>query len=212
MNPMEKAGWTPLPHSDEDLERARSVPDTPQTRAASYKLAWDDEIVFSKNASAKIPMKLWVKPGEAISVRDAVNGMIVISANDAAAAIGIEAVGSASGLQPSADMMWSRTDLKPSDVDVAEIYDGFTIHAVEWLEALGLTPAAIEGAGEDAAQLLDIDGAGALEETQKRVIGDVDHRRLRSSARRCCQALSCSIAWRACAGFRNSGAETLKRP
>ena len=34
MNPTEKAGWTPLPHSDEDLERAKSVPDTPQTRAA----------------------------------------------------------------------------------------------------------------------------------------------------------------------------------
>ncbi|TIP33590.1 MAG: 3-isopropylmalate dehydrogenase, partial [Mesorhizobium sp.] len=29
MTPMEKAGWTPLPHSDEDLERAKSVPDTP---------------------------------------------------------------------------------------------------------------------------------------------------------------------------------------
>ncbi|RUU52923.1 3-isopropylmalate dehydrogenase, partial [Mesorhizobium sp. M2C.T.Ca.TU.002.02.1.1] len=33
MTPMEKAGWTPLPHSDEDLERSKSVPDTPQTRA-----------------------------------------------------------------------------------------------------------------------------------------------------------------------------------
>lgn len=51
------------------------------------KLDWDDQIVFSKNASAKIPMKLWVKPGQTISVRDAVNGMIVISANDAATAV-----------------------------------------------------------------------------------------------------------------------------
>src|SRR3569832_2241431 len=42
MTPMEKAGWTPLPHSDEDLERAKSVPDTPQTRAEAYRLAWDD--------------------------------------------------------------------------------------------------------------------------------------------------------------------------
>ncbi|TIU87484.1 MAG: 3-isopropylmalate dehydrogenase, partial [Mesorhizobium sp.] len=40
MTPMEKAGWTPLPHSDEDLERAKSVPDTPQTRAETYRLAW----------------------------------------------------------------------------------------------------------------------------------------------------------------------------
>ncbi|TIT44703.1 MAG: 3-isopropylmalate dehydrogenase, partial [Mesorhizobium sp.] len=40
MTPMEKAGWTPLPHSDEDLERSKSVPDTPQTRAETYRLAW----------------------------------------------------------------------------------------------------------------------------------------------------------------------------
>lgn len=39
---MEKAGWSPLPHSDEDLERARKAPDTPQTRAATYRLAWND--------------------------------------------------------------------------------------------------------------------------------------------------------------------------
>ncbi|HHZ08747.1 MAG TPA: 3-isopropylmalate dehydrogenase, partial [Rhizobiales bacterium] len=38
---MERAGWTPLPHSDEDLERARKAPDTPQTRAATYRLAWN---------------------------------------------------------------------------------------------------------------------------------------------------------------------------
>src|SRR5690606_31930279 len=30
------------PHSDEDLRRARDVPDTPQTRAPEYRLAWDD--------------------------------------------------------------------------------------------------------------------------------------------------------------------------
>ncbi|WP_054311134.1 D-alanyl-D-alanine carboxypeptidase [Mesorhizobium sp. 1M-11] len=58
------------------------------------KLTWDDKIVFSKNASAKIPMKLWIKPGRSISVRDAVNGMIVISANDAATAVGEHLSGS----------------------------------------------------------------------------------------------------------------------
>ncbi len=38
---------------------------------------------------------------------------------------------------PSAEELWSRTDLKPADVDVAELYDGFTIEVVWWLEALG---------------------------------------------------------------------------
>lgn len=42
MNPIEKTGYTPLPHSDEDLERVKAVPDTPQTRAPTYRLAWND--------------------------------------------------------------------------------------------------------------------------------------------------------------------------
>lgn len=37
----------------------------------------------------------------------------------------------------SAAQMWSRTDLGPADVDVAELYDGFSWLAMSWLEALG---------------------------------------------------------------------------
>ena len=33
--------------------------------------------------------------------------------------------------------LWERTDLKPSDVDVAELYDGFSFLTMTWLEALG---------------------------------------------------------------------------
>jgi acetyl-CoA acetyltransferase len=33
--------------------------------------------------------------------------------------------------------LWTRTDLKPDDVDVALLYDGFTFNAVSWLEGLG---------------------------------------------------------------------------
>jgi acetyl-CoA acetyltransferase len=36
-----------------------------------------------------------------------------------------------------AAMMWSRTDLKPDDVDVAELYDGFSFHSLAWLESFG---------------------------------------------------------------------------
>jgi acetyl-CoA acetyltransferase len=36
-----------------------------------------------------------------------------------------------------ADLLWSRTDLKPADVDCAQLYDGFTIITMQWLEALG---------------------------------------------------------------------------
>ncbi len=34
--------------------------------------------------------------------------------------------------------MWQRTDLKPSDIDTAQLYDGFTFLTFAWLEALGL--------------------------------------------------------------------------
>ncbi len=33
--------------------------------------------------------------------------------------------------------LWSRTSLRPGDVDVAELYDGFTFNCLSWLEALG---------------------------------------------------------------------------
>jgi acetyl-CoA acetyltransferase/uncharacterized OB-fold protein len=33
--------------------------------------------------------------------------------------------------------LWTRTDLRHSDVDLALLYDGFTFNAVSWLEALG---------------------------------------------------------------------------
>lgn len=64
----------------------------------------------------------------------------------------VEAVGSALRGRPSWDqfddlttmalrdagaMLWERTDLTPADVDVAELYDGFSFIAMAWLEALG---------------------------------------------------------------------------
>jgi acetyl-CoA acetyltransferase/uncharacterized OB-fold protein len=33
--------------------------------------------------------------------------------------------------------MWTRTSLRPADVDVAELYDGFTFNCLSWIEALG---------------------------------------------------------------------------
>jgi acetyl-CoA acetyltransferase len=33
--------------------------------------------------------------------------------------------------------LWTRTSLRPDDVDVALIYDGFTFNAISWIEALG---------------------------------------------------------------------------
>ena len=40
----------------------------------------------------------------------------------------------------AAAMMWARTGLGPSDVDTAQVYDGFSYLALAWLEALGFCP------------------------------------------------------------------------
>ena len=64
----------------------------------------------------------------------------------------VESVGSAIRGRPSWDQwddlttmaardagaaLWEGTDLRPADVDVAELYDGFSFIALVWLEALG---------------------------------------------------------------------------
>ncbi len=66
--------------------------------------------------------------------------------------VGVQAVGSAIRGRPSWDqwddlttmalrdaaaMLWERSDARPGDVDVAELYDGFSFLALAWLEALG---------------------------------------------------------------------------
>lgn len=43
----------------------------------------------------------------------------------------------APGIFGPAAHLWSRTSLKPDDVDVAELYDGFTFACLTWIEALG---------------------------------------------------------------------------
>ncbi|MET0371317.1 MAG: thiolase family protein [Sphingobium sp.] len=79
----------------------------------------------------------------------------------ARAPIGIEAMGMALGgfgaglhegdftslpADRAGDMLWSRTDLTPADLDFAQVYDGFSILTLLWLEALNIC-----GRGEAAA-------------------------------------------------------------
>jgi acetyl-CoA acetyltransferase len=82
---------------------------------------------------------------------------VIVSRAEHAAAVDhpvarVEAVGTALRGRPSWDQwddmttmsardaaahMWSRTDLTPADVDVAQLYDGFSFLTLAWLEALG---------------------------------------------------------------------------
>lgn len=58
----------------------------------------------------------------------------------------------------SAAQMWSRTDLRPDDVDVAELYDGFSWLAMSWLEALGFCGHGDSGPFVDGGERIALDG------------------------------------------------------
>lgn len=95
---------------------------------------------------------------------------VVVSAAETAAdrpqpAVRFAAMGSAIRGRPSWDQwedittmacrdaaahLWSRTELTPADVDLAQLYDGFSFLTVAWLEALGFC-----GRGEAGAFLGD---------------------------------------------------------
>jgi acetyl-CoA acetyltransferase len=55
-------------------------------------------------------------------------------------------------------MMWSRTDLKPADVGSAQLYDGFSILTMIWLEGLGLCPRGESGVFVEGGARIARDG------------------------------------------------------
>jgi acetyl-CoA acetyltransferase len=66
----------------------------------------------------------------------------------------------------AAASMWERTELRPTDVDVAQLYDGFSILAMVWLEALGFCgrgesgPFVADGTAIGRAGVLPLNTAG----------------------------------------------------
>jgi acetyl-CoA acetyltransferase len=88
-------------------------------------------------------------------------------------AVKVEAVGGSNGAggwfhradypkMASADaaaQMWSRTDLTPADLNLAELYDGFTFLTFAWLEALGICGDGEAGPFVEGAERIALDGA-----------------------------------------------------
>ncbi len=87
--------------------------------------------------------------------------------------IQIEAVGTALRGRPSWDQfddlttmatrdagahLWTRTDLKPADVDILEAYDGFSFLTLSWLEALGFCKPGEGGPFIEGGQRIARDG------------------------------------------------------
>jgi len=54
--------------------------------------------------------------------------------------------------------LWTRTDLRPDDVDVALVYDGFTFNAISWIEALGFCEFGEAQAWLDGGKRIALDG------------------------------------------------------
>jgi len=104
---------------------------------------------------------------------------VIVSAADAArdtrrTPLQVEAVGTALQGRPSWDQfddltnmaardagahLWTRTDLRPDDVDVAELYDGFSFLTLAWLEALGFCKKGESGAFVEGGTRIALDGA-----------------------------------------------------
>ena len=87
--------------------------------------------------------------------------------------LGVEAVGSALRGRPSWDqfddlttmaardagaMLWERTDLPPADVDLANLYDGFSFITLSWLEALGFCGKGESGPFIEGGKRIALDG------------------------------------------------------
>lgn len=58
----------------------------------------------------------------------------------------------------AAKRLWQRTDLKPADVDVAQLYDGFSFLTLSWLESLGFCKSGEGGAFIEGGQRIALNG------------------------------------------------------
>jgi len=61
-------------------------------------------------------------------------------------------------LRDAAAMLWKRTDLRPTDVQVAELYDGFSFISLAWLEALGFCGVGEGGPFVDGGERIALHG------------------------------------------------------
>jgi acetyl-CoA acetyltransferase len=59
---------------------------------------------------------------------------------------------------PTGEDLWKSTDYKPSDVDTAQLYDGFSFQAIAWLEALGFCAVGEGGRYIEGGKRIALDG------------------------------------------------------
>ncbi|GAB3200738.1 hypothetical protein GCM10027062_21090 [Nocardioides hungaricus] len=158
----EQLGWVAISHR----EHARRNPDAVFTDPLTM-----DDYLGSREISSPLSLYDCDVPVDGCVA-------IVISAPetrpDVRHWVQIESVGSAMRHRPywehwpdlstmaphdAADHMWEGTDLKPSDVDVAQLYDGFSIFTLMWLEALKFCGPGESGAYAEGGARFSLDSS-----------------------------------------------------
>lgn len=78
MNPMEKTGWTPFSNSQEAVKQAAEVPQTPQTMAPAYRLAFDDHDFLTRRELRPIRLQLELLKPEMILEDRGIKSTVVL--------------------------------------------------------------------------------------------------------------------------------------
>ena len=99
----------------------------------------------------------------------------------------------------AAASMWERTELQPADVDVAELYDGFSILTMVWLEELGFCGRGESGPFVEGGARIALDGALPLN------TAGASCRPAGCTASGCCTRRACSCGARAATARSRAG-------
>lgn len=78
MNPTEKNQWTTLAHSDVDRARAEQVPDTPQTRSPSYRLAFTDLDFMTRRELRPVRLQLELLKTEMLLAEHDIRSTVIL--------------------------------------------------------------------------------------------------------------------------------------
>jgi len=78
MNPTERNGYTPLRHSDEDVEKVARIPETPQSVAPSYRLAFADPDFLMRRELRPVRLQLELLKAELILAERDIRSTVIL--------------------------------------------------------------------------------------------------------------------------------------
>lgn len=91
--------WTPFTHSPDDVRRARAIPETPQSRSPSYRLAFTDEEFLCRRELRPVRLQLELLKPEMELVERGIRSTVVLFGSARIPAPGHEAVKARTSVQ-----------------------------------------------------------------------------------------------------------------